>query len=62
MANLFSQCFNADLVGVPIMNAGLNRCTLLLQSLVTATIILVGMNPAQAQNPADSDDKCTKIY
>ena len=35
------------------MNAGLNRCTLLLQSLVTATIILVGMNPAQAQNPAD---------
>ena len=35
------------------MNAGLNRCTSLVQSLVTATIILVGMNPAQAQNPAD---------
>ena len=35
------------------MNAGLNRCTSLVQSLVMATIILVGMNPAQAQNPAD---------
>lgn len=35
------------------MNAGLNRRTSLVQILVTATIILVGMNPAQAQNPAD---------
>ena len=35
------------------MNAGLNRCTSLVQTLVTATIILVGMNSAQAQNPAD---------
>jgi len=35
------------------MNAGLNRCTLVVQSLVTATIILVGINSAQAQNPAD---------
>ena len=35
------------------MNAHLNRCTLVVQNLVTATIILVGMNSAQAQNPAD---------
>lgn len=35
------------------MNARLNRCTLVVQNLVTATIILVGMNSAQAQNPAD---------
>ena len=35
------------------MNAGLNRCTSVVQSLVVAIIILVGMNPAQAQNPAD---------
>ena len=35
------------------MNARLNRCTSVVQSLVTATIILVGMNSAQAQNPAD---------
>jgi hypothetical protein len=35
------------------MNALLNRCTAVVQSLVTATIILVGINSAQAQNPAD---------
>ena len=39
------------------MNADLNRCTLVARSLVTATsaliIVLVGMNSAQAQNPAD---------
>ena len=39
------------------MNADLNRSTLVARSLVTATsalmIVLVGMNSAQAQNPAD---------
>jgi hypothetical protein len=35
------------------MNAHLNLCTSVVQSLVTATIILVGMNSAQAQNPAE---------
>ncbi len=35
------------------MNARLNRCTSVVRSLVTATIILVGMNSAQAQNPAE---------
>ena len=39
------------------MNADLNRCTSVARSLVTATsaliIVLVGMNSAQAQNPAD---------
>ena len=43
------------------MNAGLNRCTLGVRSLATATtaftnvliIVLVGMNSAKAQNPAD---------
>lgn len=36
------------------MNARLNRWTSVVQSLVTATIILVGMNSAQAQSPAES--------
>lgn len=39
------------------MNARLNRCTLVVQSLFTATnalmILLVGINSVQAQNPAD---------
>ncbi len=39
------------------MNADLNPCTLVARSLVTATsaliIVLVGINSAQAQNPAD---------
>ncbi len=35
------------------MNARLDRCTSAVQSLVTTIIILVGMNSAQAQNPAE---------
>lgn len=48
------------------MNADLNCCTLVGRSLVTATsaliIVLVGMNSAQAQNPADLIQPAPDFY